>query len=74
MEALVVGEDVTLADLKGTLSIIIKKIFGESRVIRFRSSFFPFTEPGYEIDMECLLCGGKGCKACNQAGWIGSRL
>ena len=70
MEALVVGEDVTLADLKGTLSIIIKKIFGESRVIRFRSSFFPFTEPSVEVDVSCAICNGKGCNVCKGSGWI----
>ena len=70
MEALVVGEDVTLADLKGTLSIIIKKIFGESRIIRFRSSFFPFTEPSVEVDVSCAICNGKGCNVCKGSGWI----
>lgn len=70
MEALVVGEDVTLADLKGTLSIICKKIFGESRVIRFRSSFFPFTEPSVEVDVSCAICNGKGCNVCKGSGWI----
>ena len=70
IEALVVGEDVTLADLKGTLSIICKKIFGESRVIRFRSSFFPFTEPSVEVDVSCAICNGKGCNVCKGSGWI----
>ncbi len=70
MEALVVGEDVTLADLKGTLSIICKKVFGESRVIRFRSSFFPFTEPSVEVDVSCAICNGKGCNVCKGSGWI----
>ena len=70
MEALVVGENVTLADLKGTLSIICKKIFGESRVIRFRSSFFPFTEPSVEVDVSCAICNGKGCNVCKGSGWI----
>ena len=70
IEALVVDENVTLADLKGTLSIIIKKIFGESRVIRFRSSFFPFTEPSVEVDVSCAICNGKGCNVCKGSGWI----
>jgi len=70
IEALVVDENVTLADLKGTLSIIIKKIFGESRVIRFRSSFFPFTEPSVEVDVSCAICNGKGCSVCKGSGWI----
>ena len=62
--------NVSLADLKGTLSIIIKKIFGESRVIRFRSSFFPFTEPSVEVDVSCAICNGKGCNVCKGSGWI----
>ena len=70
IEALVVDENVTLADLKGTLSIIIKKIFGESRIIRFRSSFFPFTEPSVEVDVSCAICNGKGCNVCKGSGWI----
>ncbi len=70
MEALVVGENVTLADLKGTLSIIIQKIFGEGRTIRFRSSYFPFTEPSVEVDVSCAICNGKGCSVCKGSGWI----
>ena len=49
---------------------IIKKIFGESRVIRFRSSFFPFTEPSVEVDVSCAICNGKGCNVCKGSGWI----
>ena len=52
------------------IETILEKVFGRKVNVRMREGFFPFTEPGYEIDMECLLCGGKGCKACNHAGWI----
>ena len=69
-EALVVGENVTMADLKGTLSILGKKIFGDELGIRFRPSFFPFTEPSVEVDVECFKCHGKGCSLCKGSGWI----
>lgn len=70
IEGLVVGEHVSLADLKGTLSIFAKKLFGEDRIIRFRPSYFPFTEPSYEVDISCFKCGGKGCHICKGTGWI----
>lgn len=70
MEGLVVGHDVSLADLKGTLEVFAKKMFGEDREIRFRPSFFPFTEPSYEVDVSCFKCGGKGCNICKNTGWI----
>lgn len=70
IEGLVVGEDVSLADLKGTLSIFAKHLFGEDRVIRFRPSYFPFTEPSYEVDISCFKCSGKGCNICKNTGWI----
>ncbi|MEG0328799.1 MAG: phenylalanine--tRNA ligase subunit alpha [Longicatena sp.] len=69
-EGLVVGEGVTMSDLKGTLLFLAKRMFGESRVIRFRPSFFQFTEPSVEVDVSCHVCGGKGCSVCKGTGWI----
>ena len=70
MEGLVVGEKISLADLKGTLELLAKRMFGESRVIRFRPSYFQFTEPSVEVDVSCHICNGKGCPTCKQTGWI----
>lgn len=70
IEGLVVDKNITMADLKGTLSMIVKKMFGQKRVIRFRSSFFPFTEPSVEVDVSCANCEGKGCNICKNTGWI----
>lgn len=69
-EGLVVGPDITMSDLKGTLSLFIKKLFGPAREIRFKPSYFPFTEPSVEVDVSCFKCGGKGCPMCKQTGWI----
>jgi phenylalanyl-tRNA synthetase alpha chain len=69
-EALIVDKDVSFSSGRVMIETILEKVFGRKVNVRMREGFFPFTEPGYEIDMECLLCGGKGCKACNQAGWI----
>lgn len=69
-EALVIDTDVTLADLKGSLLALAKKMFGEERQIRLRPSFFPFTEPSVEVDISCYKCNGKGCPMCKQTGWI----
>jgi len=70
VEALVVDQSASLADLKGTLSILAKKMFGEARQIRFRPSYFPFTEPSVEVDVSCFRCGGSGCSMCKGTGWI----
>lgn len=70
IEGLVVGEDITLAHLKGTLETFFKKLFGEQSRIRFRPSFFPFVEPGVEIDVSCFKCGGEGCGLCKKTGYI----
>ncbi len=70
IEALVVDDKVSLADLKGTLLFIAKKLFGEEREIRLRPSYFPFTEPSVEVDVTCYKCGGAGCSMCGQTGWI----
>ena len=69
-EGLVVGENVTMADLKGTLTELASKIFGDALAVRFRPSFFPFTEPSVEVDVECFKCKGKGCPLCKGSGWI----
>lgn len=69
-EGLVVGEHITLADLKGTLTLMANALFGQGRKIRFRPSYFPFTEPSVEVDVSCHMCNGKGCNVCKQTGWI----
>ena len=69
-EGLVVAKDITLADLKGTLEFLAQKMFGETRTIRFRPSYFQFTEPSVEVDVSCHVCGGKGCPVCKGTGWI----
>ncbi|MFS8630978.1 MAG: phenylalanine--tRNA ligase subunit alpha, partial [Bacillales bacterium] len=67
---LVVDENIRLSDLKGTLEVFAKKIFGEDRKIRLRPSFFPFTEPSVEMDISCKICDSKGCSVCKGTGWI----
>lgn len=69
-EGLVVGENITLADLKGTLEFMANAMFGEGRKVRFRPSYFPFTEPSVEVDVSCPFCNGKGCNVCKGSGWI----
>lgn len=61
---------VSLADLKGTLEVFVRKLLGETSNLRFRPSYFPFTEPSYEVDVTCFKCGGKGCPLCKKTGWI----
>ena len=73
IEGLVIDKkerNVSLADLKGTLEIFVRKILVEKSELRFRPSYFPFTEPSYEVDVSCFKCGGKGCNLCKQTGWI----
>jgi phenylalanyl-tRNA synthetase alpha chain len=70
VEGLAVGEHVTMADLKGTITAFARRLFGEERQVRFRSSYFPFTEPSIEVDMDCTVCGGKGCSLCKRSGWL----
>ena len=70
MEGLVVDKDITMGDLKGTLEIFAKAMFGEETRIRFRPHDFPFTEPSAEVDVSCFICGGKGCRFCKNEGWI----
>lgn len=70
VEGLYVDRRVSMADLKGTLSTFMRGLFGPKVNIRFRPSFFPFVEPGAEVDVSCLLCAGKGCPACKRSGWM----
>ena len=69
-EALIVDKDISFSSGMVMIQTILEKVFGRKINTRMREGFFPFTEPGYEIDMECLVCGGKGCKVCNHNGWI----
>ena len=70
MEGLVVDKGITMGDLKGTLELFAKTLFGEDTRIRFRPHHFPFTEPSAEVDISCFMCGGKGCSLCKKEGWI----
>lgn len=70
VEGLYIDKGVSMADLKGTLSVFIRGLFGPKAAIRFRPSFFPFVEPGAEVDVRCLLCSGDGCPACKRTGWM----
>ncbi|MCT0507473.1 phenylalanine--tRNA ligase subunit alpha [Lactococcus cremoris] len=70
IEGLVVDKNITMADLKGTLDLVMKKMFGQERELRWRPSYFPFTEPSVEVDISCFKCGGKGCNVCKHTGWI----
>ena len=70
IEGLVVGKNISMADLQGTLQLIVQKMFGEERQIRLRPSYFPFTEPSVEVDVSCFKCGGDGCNVCKKTGWI----
>ena len=70
IEGLYVDKDVTFGDLKGTLNEFIRIYFGASRPTRFRNSFFPFTEPSAEVDVQCIMCEGKGCRTCSGTGWL----
>lgn len=69
-EGLVIDKNITMADLKGTLELFAKRMFGEKREIRLRPSYFPFTEPSVEVDISCHNCEGKGCPMCKHTGWI----
>ena len=69
-EALIVDKNISFSQGMVMIQTILEKVFGRKINVRMREGFFPFTEPGYEIDMECLVCGGKGCKVCNHNGWI----
>lgn len=70
IEGLLIDKNVSMADLKGTVAYLIKELFGPNMKVRFRPSFFPFTEPSAEFDCSCPMCSGKGCRMCKQSGWI----
>jgi phenylalanyl-tRNA synthetase alpha chain len=70
IEGLAIDEDITFADLKGTLDFFAKKLFGEKVRTRFQPSFFPFTEPSGEVAVSCFVCDGQGCRVCKESGWI----
>ncbi len=70
MEGLLVDRGISFGDLKGILTAFLKKVFGDKTTLRFRPSFFPFTEPSAEVDIRCVMCSGKGCRVCGQSGWL----
>ena len=70
IEGLMVDKDITFADLKGILNEFVRIYFGSARPTRFRASYFPFTEPSAEVDVQCIMCGGKGCRTCSGTGWL----
>ena len=70
VEGLAVGQHVTMTDLKGTIVAFARRMFGDERQVRIRSSYFPFTEPSIEVDMDCIVCVGKGCSLCKRTGWL----
>ena len=70
LEGLVIDENISMGDLKGTLDTFARRLYGEGVTTRFRPSFFPFTEPSAEVDLTCAACRGKGCRVCKGTGWI----
>lgn len=70
VEGLIVDENITFADLKGTLELFLRHVFGDDTKVRFRASFFPFTEPSAEVDISCVMCNGEGCRVCSHTGWL----
>jgi phenylalanyl-tRNA synthetase alpha chain len=70
VEGLAVGKNITMTDLKGTMAEYASRMFGAGRQMRFRASHFPFTEPSVEVDMDCILCEGEGCRVCKYTGWL----
>ena len=70
VEGLAVDKDITFADLKGTLLLFAREMFGSEQKIRLRPSFFPFTKPSAEVDISCIICGGKKCRVCGYSGWL----
>ena len=70
IEGFAIDENITFGDLKGTLNTFIHRLYGPNTKTRFRPSFFPFTEPSAEMDVSCVICGGKGCRVCKQTGWL----
>ena len=70
IEGLLVDRGITFSDLRGVLTVFLKQFFGEDTALRFRPSFFPFTEPSAEVDIRCVICSGQGCRVCGQSGWL----
>ena len=70
IEGFMVGEDISFSHLKGILAVFVHRMFGEDSAIRFRPSFFPFTEPSAEVDIQCVICEGEGCRVCSGSGWL----
>lgn len=70
VEGLLIDEHITFADLKGTLEMFLRHMYGEETKVRFRTSFFPFTEPSAEVDISCVMCNGEGCRVCSHTGWL----
>jgi phenylalanyl-tRNA synthetase alpha chain len=70
IEGFMVDEHITFGDLKGILTAFITECFGKNVGVRFRPSFFPFTEPSAEVDIQCVICGGSGCRVCKNSGWL----
>ena len=70
LEGFLVDKNVSFGDLKGTLTSFVHQMFGRETALRFRPSFFPFTEPSAEVDIQCVICGGKGCRTCSHTGWL----
>lgn len=70
VEGFLVDKDISFADLKGILTVFLQKMFNTDLAVRFRPSFFPFTEPSAEVDIACVMCGGKGCRVCKKTGWL----
>ncbi len=70
IEGLLVDKGITFGDLKGILTFFLQEVFGKDTVLRFRPSFFPFTEPSAEVDIQCVMCNGVGCRVCGQSGWL----
>jgi phenylalanyl-tRNA synthetase alpha chain len=70
VEGLAIGYNIRMSDLKGTIAAFARRFYGPDKHVRFRSSYFPFTEPSIEVDVECILCDGKGCPICKYSGWL----
>lgn len=70
VEGLIIDKNIKFSDLKGTLELFLKHMFGEDTKVRFRTSFFPFTEPSAEVDISCVMCNGEGCRVCSHTGWL----
>lgn len=70
VEGLVIDRGISFSDLKGTIEMVVRAIYGQERLFRFRPSYFPFTEPSAEVDISCIVCAGKGCRLCSESGWL----